>query len=380
MKKRDILSQKLKGITIPFNDTKVLKPVFFNLRREKDRDKVVTLITQRQIITVVDSYEDQLRELLAVEEPHVLANSLKFNARLVKFSTGLTIGEWVYFPWRAALVHILGKSKYHKLRISRNFNLILPKEQRRFETARIGVAGLNVGNSAAICIALEGGTKRLMKFADNDVLSLSNLNRFNASLAELGMNKAVLSAYQVYEIDPYANLSVFSSGITPQNIDRFLLRPKIDVLIEEMDNLPLKVAIREVARKNRIPVIMVTGNGAGLILDVERFDQKPNSKLLNGYLPQRVFEIAKDPNRIKNLSFQKRILLTRNFMGKQLLVKRLQNSFLQVGKSLAGIPQIAEASYLRGAVLVYITRQIITGGKVPSGRYHIQLENYLKKH
>src|SRR3989344_1251456 len=76
-----------------------------------------------------------------------------------------TDGNWIFYPWRKTLVHVLEKKDYEKLRASRNHNLITEKEQDQFKRSRIGIAGLNVGNPAAICIALESGANE-MKFAD----------------------------------------------------------------------------------------------------------------------------------------------------------------------------------------------------------------------
>ena len=215
-----------------------------------------------------------------------------------------------------------------------------------------------------------------MKFADNDILGVSNLNRFRASLADLGMNKAVLSAYQVWETNPFAEIGVFPHGITPQNIEEFLLKPRLDVLVEEMDALPLKILIREAARKHRIPVVMVTGNGAGCIIDVERFDKELDLPLMSGYLKKSI--IKEIMSLTSAVPFEQKVRLARDFMGKTYLVPRLVKSFELLGKTLASIPQLAEASYMRGATVSYFVRQIITGQPLPSGRYVIQLEKMKK--
>lgn len=298
-------------------------------------------------------------------------------AEIVDFSDDETreLDTWVYYPWRNCAVHALSREKYEQVRTSRNKNLITEDEQKKFSNFKIGIAGLNVGNPGAVCIALEGGS-RSMKLADNDVLAFSNLNRFRAGLPDLGLNKAVLTARQIYEADPYYNLEVFPDGVTPDNIENFLLNPKIDLLIEETDNLKLKIEIREIARKNKIPVLMVTGNGPNIIIDIERFDLEPQASLLNGYLKQDMIEKVKnvDP---KTLPTEEKILMARDFMGKEFLVPRLQESFLQVGKTLAGIPQIAESSFLRGAALCYFVRAIATGESVPSGRYNLRLDTLI---
>ncbi len=212
-----------------------------------------------------------------------------------------------------------------------------------------------------------------MKFADNDVLELSNFNRFRAGLGDLGINKAVLSAQQAYEIDPFIDIEIFDKGISNDNIDQFLTQPRIDLLIEEMDNLPLKIKIREKAKHYKIPVLMVTGNGAGLIIDIERFDLESNLPLLNGYLKDDVI------NRTLALTgttpVQEKITLARDFMGTEFLTERLRQSFNLIGKDLVSIPQTSESMFLRGAVLCYFARQIATDGPAPSGRYFLNLDS-----
>src|SRR3989344_7615941 len=231
------------------------KPIILNLNTEKD-DKIFNDLKSRAL--VVDEIKEQIKELELVKNPELLTaiNNLKPNN--LKPST-----IWVYYPWRNMLVHCLNKEDFHILRMSRNKNIITEDEQKKLEKFRVGVAGLNVGNPGAVCLALEGDIE--MKLTDNDVLSLSNLNRFRAGLPDLGINKAVLTARQIYEINPFARVSVFPHGIAPDTINQFLTKPKIDLLIEEMDNLKLKIEIRERARRARIPVLMVTGNGPNVI-------------------------------------------------------------------------------------------------------------------
>lgn len=331
-------------------------PRIFNLRKSADQKELFKLIKIRKISEVIDNFAEDRKEL-------------------VEMGSATAPDVWIYYPWNRALVHTLSSKGYGMVRTSRNHNLILPKEQEKFSNIKIGIAGLNVGNPAALCLALEGGAN-YMKFADNDTLTLSNLNRFRASVTDLGTNKAVLSARQVYEINPFASIDVWSQGISEERMDEFFLEPKIDILIEEMDNLKLKIAIRERARAHKIPVLMVTGNGENVIIDVERFDLNPKLLLLNGKLRERVlkkiYSFQPDKGTIKD-----KVLLARDFMGASLLTKRLRQSFHLVGSSLAGIPQLAESSFLRGAALCYLVRQIAVGKKVPSGRYELRLDSFL---
>lgn len=331
------------------------KPLIFDPELEKAQIEQLLKNGVKQ----VNLFEDQIKELASVTR--VDLGNLKGEK-----------GVWAYYSWSNYLVHLLAKEHFRALRLSRNKNLILQKEQEKFINCRIGIAGLNVGNAGAICIALEGGAEK-MKFADNDVLELSNLNRFRASLSDLGVNKAVLSARQVYEIDPFYDIEVFDKGLSDDNIDKFLTEPKIDLLIEEMDNLKLKIKIREKARYYKVPVLMVTGNGPNVIIDVERFDIDHNLPLLNGRLKKEIIKKIESLDSAK-AAVREKAFLARDFMGEEFLTQRLRDSFKLIGGQLAGIPQLAESMFLRGACLCYFTRSIVVGGEITSGRYYLNLD------
>lgn len=297
-----------------------------------------------------------------------------YNPKIKKIKTGIK----VYFPWNKKRVLLPKEKIFEKLRLSRNQNLILPAEQKKLKKLKIAIAGLNVGNPAAICMTLEG-VGGYFKFADNDVLTLDNLNRFRASLTDLGLNKAVLSARQSYEINPFLRIKVYERGINDENMVEFLLRPRVDVLIEEMDHLLLKIKIREVARRHKIPVVMATGNGENIILDIERFDLNPNLSLLNGYLRPEISKKILEASG-NSLDRKEKIKLARDFMGQKFLVPRLRQSFRDVlDKKIASIPQLAESSFLRGAAISFAARAITLKKKCPSGRYFLNLTKVFDK-
>lgn len=365
----------IKSLTTAINNKskgeKSSKPIFFRLKKNSDQKKLATLFAADRVAQIINTYSEQKEELSQAHDPREHVGKKQKN------NTGETLreGVWVYFSWNRKLVHILEKQDYRTLRLSRNQLLITAKEQQQFLSKNIGIAGLNVGNPGAICMTLEGGGENV-KLADFDTLSLSNLNRFRAGLGDLEKNKATLTAEQILEIDPYYNVTLFENGITAENIKDFLGSPKLDLLIEEMDNLPLKLQIRELAQSMGIPTIMVTGNGPNIILDIERFDIEKGG-VMNGYMNPDVYAKIMDPNTAKAPLLEK-INLAKNFMGEKFLTKRLLESFGKVGTSLAGIPQLAEASFLRGAVLSFTARQILTGRNIPSGRYTVRLDTLFK--
>lgn len=316
--------------------------------------------------TYVDAYSEQCDELAEIRDPKAVGNTPNALGE---------VGERVaVFPWRKTLVRILDEEAYREVRGNRSRDLLTKEEQARFAAARIGFAGLNVGNPGAVCIALEGGA-RSMKLADLDALSLTNLNRFRAGLPDLGINKATLTARQILEIDPYYDIELHENGISQDSVSAFLGDAPLDLLVEEMDALPLKIAVREEAKRRGIPVIMVTGNGEGVLLDVERYDQDPDLPILNGFMESAVLETIRNPHGA--LSPREKVALARDFMGKRYLDGRLLDSFAKFGSELVGIPQLAESSFMRGAILCYAAKAIVLGRPLPSGRYALSYGEHL---
>src|SRR5262249_14376912 len=152
----------------------------------------------------------------------------------------------------------------------------------RLRAARIGVIGLSAGFSCALTLALEGIGKEF-RLADFDTMSLSNMNRVPASVADIGLSKCVIIARRMFEIDPYLEVSILPRGVREDSVDDFLLREeRLDLLVEECDDLVIKVLARERARAHRIPVITET-NDRGMV-DIERFDLDPERPILHGLL------------------------------------------------------------------------------------------------
>lgn len=349
-----------------------IHPRIFKLNDEEHKKELVNLIRSDSINEIFDPFENQLKELKKINNPKIFLHNEKSDEGS---KNGINEGVWVFYPWMKKLVRVLDKDNYRKVRLSRNQNLISNDEQKKFISSRIAVAGLNVGQPGALCIALEGGSENI-KLADLDELSLTNLNRFRAGVCELDLNKSILTARQIYETDPYYKIEVYEDGLNDNNIEKFLLEPRIDLLIEEMDNLELKIKIRKKAQEHKIPVLMVTGNDSGLIIDVERYDLNNKQDILNGFLSS---DVEKKCLNIKQVDSYEVISLLKDFMGEEFLHPKLISSFKEVGKTLAGIPQLSEASFLRGAALCYFARMILVGN-MPSGRFTFHLSSLIEKH
>ena len=72
-----------------------------------------------------------------------------------------------------------------------------------------------------------------LRLADFDTADLSNLNRLRTGVANIGLNKTIIAAREIMEIDPFFDVQIFNEGITTDNIDDFFTKNgKIDLLVE----------------------------------------------------------------------------------------------------------------------------------------------------
>src|SRR6516164_5968682 len=157
-----------------------------------------------------------------------------------------------YYPWRRAVVAVLGPRAFRAVRLDRNRNMITAEEQTRLAALRIGVAGLSAGHVIAHTLAAQGLCGEL-RLADFDCIELSNLNRVPATVLDLRLNKAEVAARRIAELDPYLPVRVLDVGLTVNTVDEFL--DGLDVVVEECDSLDMKASLRAGARARRMPVL-----------------------------------------------------------------------------------------------------------------------------
>jgi molybdopterin/thiamine biosynthesis adenylyltransferase len=280
-------------------------------------DAVLEQLLNDPHVVVVDSRDDQMRCLREVRPSP--------DAALLDEPT-----RWAYYPWRRSIVGVLGPRAYRTVRLDRNRNLITAEEQARLRELRIGVAGLSVGHAIAHAMALQGLCGEL-RLADFDQLELSNLNRVPSTVLDLGINKAIVAARRIAELDPYIGLEVFAEGVTSHTLDDFV--EGLDVVVEECDSLDIKVMVREAARRRGIPVVMATSD-RGLV-DVERFDLEPDRPILHGLLGDATSA------QLAGLAVRDKIPHMLRHLDASRSSPRLAASFVEVGHTLSTWPQLS---------------------------------------
>lgn len=365
------LENKLRALASVTAARVAWRPTFFSLSRAYDRRVVVELIESGKITRVHDTLLDQLRELCASRAPALGLSGDDLDAVVREHLGGVKIeeyGTWVHYPWSGSLVHVLPAAEYHEVRTSRNAYKILPSEQRRLRSFVIGIVGLSVGQSSAITLALEGVGGKL-RIADFDTLSLSNMNRLRAAVQDVGTPKYVIAAREAFEIDPYLQIEVFPHGIRDEDVDQFLVGKgdeRLDLVIEECDDLLVKVLVRERAKAHRIPLLMETSDRG--MLDIERYDLEPDRPTFHGLLG------GVTSADLKALPPQARVPLVLRIVGQGGLSGRAAASLLEVRESLSSWPQLASSVALGGALSTDAARRILLGQLTTSGRFFTDLE------
>ncbi len=328
------------------------RPIVLDVRHRSDRQILTNLRTDPGV-DVVDVHERQRAELVRLLPPP--AEALLEEA-----------SRYVYFPWRRTVVHMLGPGAFATLRLDRNRHRITRQEQERLGRQRVGVVGLSAGHAAAVTIALEGLCGEL-RLADLDEIEVSNLNRLPASVLDVGTNKAVAAARRVAELDPYLQVHAVTDGVDADNVDEFIAG--LDVVVEECDDLGMKLLVREAARRQRVTVVMETSDRG--LLDVERFDLEPDRPAFHGLLGDV------DTKALDSLTVAEKVPYVLAIVDAAHASARGAASLAEIGRTLVTWPQLGSEVTLGGAIVASAVRRLGLGEDVPSGRTRVDLDAIL---
>ncbi|GHB42501.1 Rv1355c family protein [Mongoliitalea lutea] len=347
------------------------KHIILNLTKKNDLRHFLDL-KQDSTIRKIDLILNQIEDLIKLQNPtrqFTRAELADKSKEFLQANGGDSYGNWVFYPWRRSLIHILPEKEYRDVRTVRNRYKITDEEQAILEEKKIGVVGLSVGQSVAIALTLERSYGEL-RIADFDTLELSNLNRLRSGIHYLGVKKTTIVSREVAEIDPYLQVTVFEGGVSEDNINNFLLDGgQLDLLIDECDSLDMKLMMRERARQLGIPVLMDTSDRG--MLDIERFDLEPHREIFHGLVGDLDYRVLKD------LPMKEKIPVVLKITGLETLSSRMKASLLEVNQSITSWPQDASSVFLGGALGAYASRSLLLGNHSESGRYFVDFDELL---
>lgn len=353
-----------------------IPPTLVQTNTKSGQKKLEVLIQSGVVTKVVDNYAEQYAELLLSKNAHLYRANHKVQvasiAELLEDHYGgkqpWEMGTWAYFPWSGELVHILAQDDFESLRTIRNRDLITAEEQKVLFDFGVACFGMSVGSASAQALAITG-ISRHIKLVDGAVISGSNLNRILTGVTSVGKSKAGVMAEQIYEMNPYSSVSTFDK-VSSSNIDQIFDTPwVVKLVIDEIDDIEMKVRIRSEARKRKIPVLMATEIGDTVILDVERYDLEPKRDLFHGKVPG--IEALLDKKIEDYREWTKHAV---NIIDPANMSIKMQKSLLKIGTNIVTHPQLGSTVMMTGGVLAFAVKSIALGNSLLSGRYIISLE------
>lgn len=335
----------------------------------KDLEK---LMRTRKVWKTLDIYKSQLSELFEIKNPNHLGEEEPLSKFLKENLSGEInlMGSWIYFSWSGVLLHMINEDDFYSLRTNRNRDIITVNEQNKLKNFKVGIAGLSVGSNIALTL-VHLGVSQDLKISDPDELATSNLNRVASGVLDLGLNKAILTAQKLYEVDPFLNLQIYNKGLTKRSLNDFFTKDnKLNLIVDSIDDFEIKVRLRIFAKKERIPVLMLTNLGDSCLVDVERYDIEPKTKIFNGLLGNLHTEILKT-----NMSEENKTKLAAKIVGIEHIPNRAIESLLKIGKTLVGRPQLGSTVSISAGIAGYVIRKIATKERWPSKRLLLHFDS-----
>ena len=145
-------------------------------------------------------------------------------------------------------------------RFEREALLLGEEAVERLGACRVALFGVGgVGSFAAEALARSGVGE--IELIDNDVVSLSNINRQLCALEDtLGRPKIEIMAERLRKINPAIRVSCRQEFFLPENANDFDFS-SYDYIIDAIDTVAGKIAIAESAARAEVPMISCMGTG-----------------------------------------------------------------------------------------------------------------------
>lgn len=333
------------------------QPRIFTFSSEYDIKKLEKDLV---VYEVVDRYVMDLGELFIIRNPDRDFRKSVAQQELIDYVASRDNhydGKWVYFPWDRRVRHILEEDEFYEVLFSRNKPCITAPEQQLVKNLRVAIAGLSVGR----CIAKEAAALGVshLYLADPDIVSLSNTPRMGTIRGgEIGENKTLSTAHALYEFNPYLDLKLYPEGVSPENLPEIM--QGVDVFIDHMESLPMKLRAREIARQLNKIVLMATDTDKTPIFDVET----PDNPILFGGRVNDLNRLKSKPEELKDW-----INTASEVMGRGNLPTRLMQNFLNVASDRQKYPsQLGMTGSVVAGYMAYFLFEIARGNanKLPA--------------
>ncbi|MBR0039845.1 MAG: tRNA threonylcarbamoyladenosine dehydratase [Oscillospiraceae bacterium] len=143
---------------------------------------------------------------------------------------------------------------------SRTRMLLGGAAMEKLERARVAVIGLGGVGSFALEALVRSGVGAF-ELVDNDVVSLTNLNRQLLALhSTLGLPKVEVAAQRAWDINPAVEIRTLPLFVTAENVGELPLGG-CDYIVDAIDTVSAKIALVLRARELGVPILSAMGTG-----------------------------------------------------------------------------------------------------------------------
>ncbi len=181
---------------------------------------------------------------------------------------------------------------------SRTAALIGEEALNKLKSARVAVFGVG-GVGGYVVEALVRSGVGALDLIDNDVVSLSNLNRQIIALhSTVGRLKTEVAAERARDINPAVAVCTHNVFFLPDTVDSFDFSA-YDYVVDAIDTVSGKIALIEQAKKSGVPVISAMGAGNKLdptafaVADISKTSVCPLARVMRRELKKRGIEHVK---------------------------------------------------------------------------------------
>ncbi len=323
--------------------------------------------------------------------------------KAVEMAQGMEIdyGIYAYYPDRKEMVRYSSEF-WHRVVATASTSMLLadPEYKLRWveirkilEETTIAVAGASVGNNVTHAAVMDMRPKHI-KIADKSRYKMENINRVRLGYADmvesnakrqdvmqsLMRNKALVTASQLYAMDPFINVYVYENGVEEKTLNVFFdgkdSEPKADMIIEEVDDPRIKLTLREEARKRGLPLLMVSDLGSSVQIDILRYDKDKSLPLTWGVddnmLIESMEEVYAHPgDRSRFFNFVDKLIGT-DYRSDELA--RIIDQRCEIPTSTI-IPQLGSTAMVAGGILAEAIVRIRLGHGHPE-RVHFNKKTF----
>lgn len=238
--------------------------------------------------------------------------------------------------------------------VTRNAGVVSAVDQRAVANAKVLVAGCGSIGGAAVEPLVRFGFRRFV-LADPGTYELNNLNRQNATVADLGRNKAAVAGQRVLAINPHADVEVVEEGVSAGTVAHLLEGTSLvvdGVDITTRSGLAAKGLLHDSARAARLPVF--TGWDMSATQYLRFYDYR---------LPIRAFDGQVTRAQMEELPMW-------SLLARLVPARRVPRDLIELVRSGLGreeftFPQLVHAADQFGVLATGVAFRIVTGRPVP---------------